>query len=158
MIRNLEETVRCYGECINPEYVDGYKKGLKLVKNSNLDVRDRAVVLVLSREQFKAGLLSLGVIDPYLTTLAGGITIPMQLDGVVFPLIFICSELCELDKEGLLIHEFTHALQLNKMGLENYVNSVHKFKGFTLSYFMNKLEREAYWNQMKYILRRKLRR
>lgn len=156
MKRTLEETIVCYTECINPEYVDGYKKGLELIKSCDLDVKDRAVVLVLSREQFKAGLLSLGVVDPYLSTLAGGITIPMQLDGVVFPLIFICSELSELDKEGLLVHEFTHALQLNKMGLQKYVNSTHKFNGFTIKYFMNKLEREAYWNQLKYIVKTKL--
>ncbi|MGL5767267.1 MAG: hypothetical protein ACRCX8_16670 [Sarcina sp.] len=152
----LEETVRCYGECITSEYKEAYNLGLGLINKTGLEVKDQAVVLVLSREQFKSGLLAVGIVDPYLSTLAGGITIPMQLDGVVFPLIFICSELSDLDKEGLLVHEFTHALQLNRMGLLKYVNNTHKFKGFTAKYFTNKLEREAYWNQLKYIIKTKL--
>lgn len=156
--RTLAETLAVYRESINPEFMNGLNVGDQLLDACKLDVKDECILFVLSRMQISQVLHNLGAYDFNLAFKADGITIPMQLDGVVFPLILVAETTTGIDREGLAVHEVTHAKQLNRLGLEEFVKSMHVFKGYSFSYFANKLESEAYINQFKYVLSAKIKR
>lgn len=116
-------------------------------------IPDDAVVLHMSSGEFNTFAMIELKLSLVLTmgNEITGITVPLvTTDGIVFPLVVIIDRGTVKQKIGCLVHELTHAEQLNRMGLEEFTMKAHNFNGMSLKYLFNKLELEAYWNQFKY--------
>lgn len=111
-----------------------------------------AVVLLMPQSKFKTfAMLELKLGFMAMNNDIAGLTVPLiAADKTTFPLVIIIDKGTTNAMKGNLVHELTHARQLNTMGLEEFTAKAHSFNGVSLSYLFNKLEREAYWNQFKY--------